>query len=101
VLDDSRRAYNPMRRIPQALVDKVVGLRGRLHIYDDLDPASTALVVIDLDVVPTSDQSAMKEDSPRGRGLAARKLGGARRGAHQRLAPGAELGGGDLVVGAE
>ena len=34
--------------IPQSVVDRVVARRGREHIHDDLDPAKTALVVIDM-----------------------------------------------------
>ena len=41
---------HPSPEIPQALVDKIVARRGRLHVYDEIDPARTALVVIDLDV---------------------------------------------------
>src|SRR5712675_1687124 len=34
--------------IPQAVVDRVVARRGREHVYDALDPAKTALVVVDM-----------------------------------------------------
>jgi ureidoacrylate peracid hydrolase len=34
--------------IPQTVVDRVVARRGREHIHDDLDPAKTALVVVDM-----------------------------------------------------
>ena len=34
--------------IPQSVVDRVVARRGREHIHDDLDPAKTALVVVDM-----------------------------------------------------
>jgi ureidoacrylate peracid hydrolase len=34
--------------IPQSIVERVIARRGREHIYDDLDPARTALVVVDL-----------------------------------------------------
>jgi ureidoacrylate peracid hydrolase len=34
--------------IPQQLIDQVVSRRGKEHIFDDLDPSKTALVVIDL-----------------------------------------------------
>jgi nicotinamidase-related amidase len=54
---DRRRNYrasvtlkHPSPEIPQALVDKIVARRGRLHAYEELDPERTALVVIDLDV---------------------------------------------------
>ena len=41
---------HPSPEIPQALVDKIVTRRGRLHAYEKLVPERTALVVIDLDV---------------------------------------------------
>ncbi len=44
------KVKHPSPEIPQELVDKIIQRRGRLHAYDDLDPARTALVVIDLDV---------------------------------------------------
>ena len=34
--------------IPQSVVDRVVARRGREHVYDVLDPARTALVVVDM-----------------------------------------------------
>jgi len=34
--------------IPQSVIDRVVARRGREHIHDDLDPAKTALVVVDM-----------------------------------------------------
>lgn len=34
--------------IPKHVVDGVIGRRGRFHVYDELDPAKTALVVIDM-----------------------------------------------------
>src|SRR4030081_477625 len=34
--------------IPQSVVDRVVARRGREHVYDALDPARTALVVVDM-----------------------------------------------------
>src|SRR5215510_4373146 len=37
--------------IPQKIVNKVVARRGRLHAFESLTPATTALVVIDLDEV--------------------------------------------------
>lgn len=43
-------AVHPSPEIPQELVDKIVARRGRLHVYDRLDPPRTALVVIDVDV---------------------------------------------------
>ncbi|MGI9595833.1 MAG: cysteine hydrolase family protein [Acidimicrobiales bacterium] len=41
---------HPSPEIPQGLVDKIVARRGRLHVYDQLSPLCTALVVIDMDV---------------------------------------------------
>jgi ureidoacrylate peracid hydrolase len=34
--------------VPQSVIDRVVARRGREHIFDDLDPARTALVVVDM-----------------------------------------------------
>jgi ureidoacrylate peracid hydrolase len=34
--------------IPQSVIDRVVARRGREHIFDDLNPAKTALVVVDM-----------------------------------------------------
>jgi ureidoacrylate peracid hydrolase len=34
--------------IPQSVVDRVIARRGREHIHDDIDPAKTALVVVDM-----------------------------------------------------
>ena len=35
-------------RIPQSVIDRVVARRGREHCFADLDPAKTALVVVDM-----------------------------------------------------
>ena len=34
--------------IPQSVIDRVVARHGREHVHDDLDPARTALVVVDM-----------------------------------------------------
>jgi ureidoacrylate peracid hydrolase len=34
--------------IPQSVIDRVIAKRGRQYIYDNLDPARTALVVVDM-----------------------------------------------------
>jgi len=34
--------------IPQAVIDRVVSRRGKEHIFDDLEPSKTALVVVDM-----------------------------------------------------
>jgi len=34
--------------IPQSVIDRVIERRGREHVYDDLDPAKSALVVVDM-----------------------------------------------------
>ena len=34
--------------IPQEVVDRVIRHRGRAHVYDEFDPARTALLVVDM-----------------------------------------------------
>jgi ureidoacrylate peracid hydrolase len=34
--------------IPKSVTDRVIARRGREHVYEDLDPAKTALVVVDM-----------------------------------------------------
>jgi len=34
--------------LPQDIKDRVIARRGKLHLYEDLDPARTALIVIDM-----------------------------------------------------
>ncbi len=34
--------------IPKSVVDRVIARRGREHVYDNLDPGKTALVVVDM-----------------------------------------------------
>ena len=34
--------------IPRSVVERVVERRGREHVYEDLDPARTALIVVDM-----------------------------------------------------
>jgi ureidoacrylate peracid hydrolase len=34
--------------IPQSVIDRVVARHGREHVHDDLDPAKTALIVVDM-----------------------------------------------------
>jgi ureidoacrylate peracid hydrolase len=34
--------------IPQSVIDRAIARRGREHIYEDLDPAKTALLVVDM-----------------------------------------------------
>ncbi|HTH98991.1 MAG TPA: isochorismatase family cysteine hydrolase [Stellaceae bacterium] len=34
--------------IPQSITDRVIARRGKAHAYEDIDPAKTALVVVDL-----------------------------------------------------
>lgn len=34
--------------LPQDIKDRVISRRGKLHLYEDLDPARTALIVIDM-----------------------------------------------------
>jgi ureidoacrylate peracid hydrolase len=35
-------------KIPQTVVDRVIARRGKEHVYEDLDPARTALIVVDM-----------------------------------------------------
>jgi len=44
--------------IPDAIVRKVVARRGRLHAFETVDPTTTALVVIDLDVATVRSDAA-------------------------------------------
>lgn len=34
--------------IPQTIIERVIARRGKEHVFDDLDPARTALIVVDL-----------------------------------------------------
>src|ERR1700726_4315928 len=34
--------------IPQSITERVIARRGKAHVYDDLDPAKSALVVVDM-----------------------------------------------------
>ena len=34
--------------IPQSIIARVVERRGREHVYDDVDPAKSALLVVDM-----------------------------------------------------
>ena len=34
--------------IPQSVIDDVVRSRGREHVFENLDPAKTALIVVDM-----------------------------------------------------
>jgi ureidoacrylate peracid hydrolase len=34
--------------IPQSIVDRVIAKRGREHVFEDIEPAKTALVVVDM-----------------------------------------------------
>ena len=45
-------------QIPQRVVDRVLNRRGRFHVYESLDAARTALLVVDLQV------HFMREGSP-------------------------------------
>src|SRR5262245_51453562 len=45
-----RRAEASMHKIsiPQSVVERVIAKRGREHVYEDIDPQKTALVVVDM-----------------------------------------------------
>ncbi len=51
---------------PQALIDRVESLRGRLHPYDTLEPSRTALVVIDMQNVFVAPGAAYEVPAARG-----------------------------------
>ena len=53
--------------ISQVIVDKVVKRRGRLHAFEALDPARTALVVVDLDTrtMEQPDNGEMRKLAPK------------------------------------
>src|SRR6516164_2803326 len=34
--------------IPQSIIDRVIARRGREHVFEDIEPAKTALVVVDM-----------------------------------------------------
>jgi nicotinamidase-related amidase len=57
--------------IPEAIVRKVVARRGRLHAFESIDPATTALVVIDLDVASVGNDPNCVAMIPRVNRLAA------------------------------
>jgi nicotinamidase-related amidase len=44
--------------IPEKIVNKVVARRGRLHAFEEIDPKTTALVVIDLDEATVRNDNA-------------------------------------------
>ena len=44
--------------IPEKIVNKVIARRGRLHAFESIDPAATALVVIDLDAATVARDDA-------------------------------------------
>jgi nicotinamidase-related amidase len=46
--------------IPQKIVNKVVGRRGRLHAFELIEPTKTSLVVIDLDMATVEDSDECK-----------------------------------------
>jgi len=35
-------------KIPQSVIDRVIARRGKEHVYEDFDPARTALIVVDM-----------------------------------------------------
>jgi nicotinamidase-related amidase len=65
--------------IPEKIVRKVVARRGRLHAFETLEPARTALIVIDLDAVTVEGDDTCKRMIPtvNAVGQALRQRGGA------------------------
>ena len=65
-------------RIPQRIIDRVLRRRGRLHAYESLDAARTALLVVDLQVhfmregSPSRDSARKGDRAPRSIGWPAR-----------------------------
>ena len=76
--------------ISQSVIDRVVARRGREHIFDDLDPAKTALVVVDMQngfMVPETGPCRLP-DGPRDRAQhQPAGAGGARHRRHGDLDP--------------
>jgi nitrite reductase/ring-hydroxylating ferredoxin subunit len=52
--------------IRQKIVDRVLARRGRYHLFDSLDPAETALVVIDMQGTFVAPDSPAEVPSSRG-----------------------------------
>lgn len=55
--------------IPDKIVQKVVARRGRLHAFETIEPGSTSLVIIDLDVATVSRDKAEQAMIPVSIGL--------------------------------
>ena len=51
--------------IPDSIVERVIARRGAEHCFADLDPARTALVVIDLQHAFMNEASDMRSARPR------------------------------------
>jgi nicotinamidase-related amidase len=64
--------------IPERIVEKVVARRGRLHAFETIEPAKTALVVIDLDMATVEGDDNCKRMVPtvNAVGSAVRQSGG-------------------------
>lgn len=50
--------------IPEKIVRKVVARRGRLHAFETIEPARTALIAIDLDLASVKDDDRCKRMAP-------------------------------------
>ena len=51
---------------PQQTVDFIMRRRGRLHIYESLDPAKTALMVVDMQRAFVAEGAAIETAAARG-----------------------------------
>ena len=72
--------------VPQSVIDRVVARHGREHVHADLDPAKTALVVVDMQnafMLPGGGACAL----PDGGAHRPQHQSACRRGARQRAAP--------------
>jgi nicotinamidase-related amidase len=52
---------HPSNIIPQPIIEKVFGRRGRLHAFPTINSSKTALIVIDLDVETGRDKSNVQQ----------------------------------------
>jgi ureidoacrylate peracid hydrolase len=51
---------------PQATIDFIMRRRGRLHIYESLEPAKTALIVVDMQRAFVAEGAAIETPAARG-----------------------------------
>ena len=71
-------------KMPQWAIDIVLGRRGRLHVHENLDPAKTALIVVDLQNAFMVEEVAVAYVPHRGGDRAKCQSAGSGRAAHWR-----------------